>query len=167
MQEQSRLEEPRDYIAPVNRLVKLIKFSRVLERIENERDQTEDVKVRGTRCGPAPQQDIHSNAKIDQRDQPQPLVQRALDRNQDDHAIQRNGCSLQGVRSLRPRAGSVQLMNQSCCAVHLVLIYRQYYVAIPDARLICWTVSFYTVGGQVPVALNPPDTIVGNLEFAL
>ena len=121
----------------------------------------------GPRRGPAPQQDVHSNAQINQRDQPQPLVQRTLYRNQNDHAIQRNGLPLQRVCSLRPRSSPVQLMDQSCCAVHLVLIYRQQSVAVPDAGLVCWPIGFHTVGGQVPVALNPPDTVVGNLEFAL
>ncbi len=53
VQKQCRLQDPGNDVAPVNRPVKVVQFAGVLERIRNERNQAEDVKMRRTRGGPS------------------------------------------------------------------------------------------------------------------
>ena len=66
MQEQGRLQQPGHNVAPVNRPVKLVQFSGELEGVKDERDQTENIEVRGTRRRPAAQQHIKPDAQVDQ-----------------------------------------------------------------------------------------------------
>src|SRR5207248_6971100 len=103
MQEQSRLQQPGRDIAPVDRPVKLIQFSRELESVKDKRDQAKDIEMRGTGRRPASQQYIKPDAQIDQGDESKPIVERVLSRNQDYAHIQRDRLPKQRVICFRPR----------------------------------------------------------------
>ncbi len=75
MQKQSRLQQPRHHIAPVDRPVKFVQLSAELEGVENERNQAENVEVGRTGRRPAAQQDVKPDAEIDQGNEPQPVVE--------------------------------------------------------------------------------------------
>src|SRR6185312_2439179 len=78
MQKQSRLQQPRGDVAPIDRPVKLVQLSGELEGVKDERNQTENIEMRGTRRRPASQQNIKADAQVDQRDEAQPVIQRAF-----------------------------------------------------------------------------------------
>ena len=66
MQEQRRLQQPGRNVAPVDGPVKLVQLSGELEGVKDERNQAENIEVRGTRRRPAPQQNIEPDAQVDQ-----------------------------------------------------------------------------------------------------
>ena len=88
MQEQSRLQDPGDNVAPVDGPIEVVQLAGVFERIRDERYQAENVKVRRTGCCPAAQQHVNADAQINQSDQPQPIIQRAIRGNQKDFRVQ-------------------------------------------------------------------------------
>jgi hypothetical protein len=83
MEEQCRLQYPRDDIAPQDGPVKIVQLAGVLEGIGDERDQTKNVEVRGTGSGPAAEQDVDANAEVNERNQAQPVIQGAVRGNED------------------------------------------------------------------------------------
>ena len=74
VQKQCRLQRSGQHLAPVDRPVEGVEFARVIERVQNKRGQAKDVKVRGARSRPPPEQDIQADGKVYQRNQPQSLV---------------------------------------------------------------------------------------------
>jgi hypothetical protein len=78
VEKERRLQGLGNDLAPVNRPVEGIEFTRVVERVQNKRSQAEDIKVRGPRSCPAAEQHIKSNRKVNQRNQPQSLVKAAV-----------------------------------------------------------------------------------------
>ena len=83
MQEERRLQQFGDDICPVDDLVKVVQLSGVVERIINERNQTEDIEVRRTWRGPAPQQHINADTQINQRNQPPGGIHRTVSGRKD------------------------------------------------------------------------------------
>jgi hypothetical protein len=88
--EQSWLQQPGDNVAPQNDRVKIVQLVYVFERIRDEGDQAENIEVRGTGSGPAAQQNVYANAQIDQRDQPQPVIEGPIGGDQNYAGIQGN-----------------------------------------------------------------------------
>src|ERR1700691_2467653 len=82
MQEKSRLQHSGTDVAPVDCPVEIVQLAGVLEGIGNERDEAENVEVRRAGSSPAAQQNVESNAEVNECDQPQPVVERTLRRNQ-------------------------------------------------------------------------------------
>src|SRR5207249_12215456 len=82
MQEECWLQKPSSDVDPVDCPIEIDQLSGVLERIEDKRHQAENVKVSRSRRGPPPQENIDSNAEVDEGDSPQPAIQRAIRRNQ-------------------------------------------------------------------------------------
>src|SRR5258708_3844682 len=109
VQEQRWLQQPRDLIRPEDGPVKSIELAGIVQRVENERYQAENVKMRGTDRRPAPQQYIKPNAQVDEGDQPQPVVHRTFGRNQHHFNNQRTDAADQRAGCLRPDAGIVEL----------------------------------------------------------
>ncbi len=122
MQKQSRLEQSSRDVAPINRRIKSVEFSGVMERVGNERDQAENIKLGRARRGPAPQQNIQPNAKIDKANQAQPVVLRPLGRNRNQHHIHRHRLPYQGVGGLRPRSYAIQFAGSSGRSIYLALV---------------------------------------------
>ena len=160
MQEQCRLQDPRDDVAPVNDPIEIVQFAGVLERIRDERNQAENVKVRGARRGPAPQQNVHADSQINQGDQPQPNIQRAVGRNQNHARIQRHRLPDQRVRGLRPDARMVELAFQPGGVLDFLAIDRNQLVAGLDAAF-APARSDRTVGDQASILFGPAHAVVG------
>ncbi len=68
MQEECWLQKPSSDVDPVDCPIEIVQLSGVLERIEDKRHQAENVKVSRARRGPAPQENIDSNAEVDEGD---------------------------------------------------------------------------------------------------
>ena len=64
VQEERWLQQPCNHIAPINNFVELVQFSGVFERVENERDQAEDVEMHGPGRGPAAQHHVKPDAQV-------------------------------------------------------------------------------------------------------
>src|SRR4030095_17129944 len=69
MQEQSGLQQPSDNVRPVDRPVEYVEFPCELKRVKDERYQAKNIEVRGFGRGPAAQENIESNAEVNERDQ--------------------------------------------------------------------------------------------------
>src|ERR1700730_1621909 len=162
MQEQSGLQKPGRDVAPVDSPVKLVQLSSELEGVENERDQAEDIEMRGARCRPAPQQNVKPDAQIDQSDETKPVVERALSRDQNHCGVQRNRLPNQRVCCLRPGANPVHLTNPRGGVLHLALVDRSQAITHANARLLSRSVCFHPVGYQTAIAaalFHPPNAI--------
>ena len=122
VQEQGRLQDPGNDIAPVNYPIEVIQFAGVLERIGDERNQAENIEVRGSGCGPATQQDVDADAQVNQGNQAQRIIQRAICGSQDDVGIQRHRLADQRVGRLGPNARVVELAHQSRSAFDFLAV---------------------------------------------
>src|SRR5690349_22495705 len=74
MQEQSGLQQLSNDVAPENGPVKRVVLAGAMERVQNERHQAENIKVRGFWGGPAAEQNVKADAEINKGNQPQSLV---------------------------------------------------------------------------------------------
>ena len=167
MQKQSRLQQPGGNVAPIDRPVKLVQLSGELEGVKDERNQAENIEMRGTRRRPAPQQNIKPDAQVDQRDEAQPVIQRAFGRNQNHRRIQRDGLPHQRISRLRPRPYPVNLSHPGGGVFHVMLVDRGQPVAHPNAGFIAGAVRFHSLGYHAAVAsrlFHPPNAVGGNLE---
>ena len=90
MQEHRRLQYPGNDIAPVDDPVEVVEFSGVVERVRDKRNYAENIEVRRTCRRPPSQQYVQADPQIDQRDETQIVVQRAVRRNQVHVRIQRH-----------------------------------------------------------------------------
>src|SRR5207245_10151219 len=68
MQEEYWLQKPSSDVDPIDCPIEIVQLSGVHERIEDKRHQAENVKVSRARRGPAPQENIDSNAEVDEGD---------------------------------------------------------------------------------------------------
>ena len=137
-----------------------------MERVENERNQAEGIKVRRTRRGPASQQYIQPDAKIDQANQAQPVVRRPLCRNRNQHHIHRHRLPYQGIRSLRPGAHTIQFAGSSGCIIYRMLANRGELITHLDPRTSSRAASLDSVSRKLPVMLDPPNSVLRNLKLA-
>ena len=167
VEKQGWLQNSGGDVAPINDPVEIVQLAGVLERIGNERDDAENVEMRRPGSGPAAQQDVESDAEIDQRNQPQPVVERALGRNQNDAGIQWDRLPEQGIVGFRPDAGSVELALQSRHILDILPVDRHQLVAGFNAASCPGTVGIDPVGGEVSALFYPPDAVVGNQELPL
>ena len=81
VQEQCRLQQLSDDVAPVDNRVKRIELAGVMERVQNERHEAENIKMRGFRRGPAAEENVKTDAQVDQCDQAQSLLHGIVRRN--------------------------------------------------------------------------------------
>ena len=88
MQEHRRLQYPGNDIAPVDDPVEVVELAGVLEGVRDERNYAENVEVRRTCRRPASQQYVQPDSQINQRDEAQVVVERAVRRNQQYLGIQ-------------------------------------------------------------------------------
>src|ERR1700747_2482371 len=82
VQKHGGLEQPRNFIRPQDAPVKKVELAGIVQRVKNKRYQAENIEMGGTDRRPAPQQNVKPDSKVDERDQPQPIVHGALGRNQ-------------------------------------------------------------------------------------
>ncbi len=165
VQEQRRLQQPGSDVAPQNDPVEGVEFSGVVERVEDERNQAENIEVHGAWRRPAPQQHVHSDAQIDERDQPQPEIQRPLRRNQNHSCVNWNGVAHQRISRLRPDAGAEEHAYSRGRILDLVLIDGRESVAAVNTGFIARPIGFHAVGSQRVVVLHPANAIGWNHEF--
>src|SRR5271170_8059397 len=111
MQKERRLQRLGQDPAPVNGPVKAIEFAGVVERIQDKRGQTKDVKVSRPRSGPPPEEDIEANRKVDQRDEPQTLVLAAVGGLKQNRCVDGNARTDQEVVDVPPGAHGKPLMG--------------------------------------------------------
>ena len=86
MQKQCGLQRLSQDPAPVDGPVKSIEFGGVVERIKDKRGQAKDVKMRRPGSRPAPEEDVETDGKVNQRNEPQALVLTAVG------GLEQNGC---------------------------------------------------------------------------
>ena len=147
--------------------IKPVQFSGVMERVGNERNQAENIKVSRARRGPASQQNVQPDAKIDKTDQAQPVVLRAVGRNWNQHHIYRHRLPHQRVRSFRPSAYAIQFAGPSSCGICLPLIDCGELITHLDAGSGSRSANLDSISGKLALMLDPPHSVVWNLELTL
>src|ERR1700739_2990542 len=110
--EQGGLQDARSDVYPINHPVEIIQLAGVFKRIGDERNQTEDVEMGRTGGGPASQQNIEPNSKIDKSDDPQPVVKGAFPGLENDTGIERHRLPQERISRFGPNAITVKLALQ-------------------------------------------------------
>jgi hypothetical protein len=100
VQEKRRLQQPCNYVPPENDLVKGVPLADVMEGIKNKRNQAKNIKMHGLGRSPPPQQYVKPNQQINQRDQPQSVVQGLIRRLRNEWNIHLHAIAHYGVYSL-------------------------------------------------------------------
>ena len=167
MQEQRWLQQPGHHVRPVNDPVKVVQFAGVVEGVEDERHQTENVEVCALGCGPASQQDVQPNPEVHQRDHSQTVVQSAVGRRQNQRSFNWDTLADQRVGGLRPDPRAVKLPLEPADVGDRASVNREQQVAFFDAGLLAWAVDVDPLGLEMVATLDPPDAVVGNLDFAI
>src|SRR5579871_6217942 len=114
-----------------------------MEGVEDERNEAEDVEVRALGGRPAPQQDVNADAEINQRDQSQAGIKRAIGGYQDDGSIDRHSLPYQRVRGLGPDPHTVELLLEGADVRDLVPIDRNQTVARLDTGSLARTIRLH------------------------
>ena len=167
MQKQRRLQHSGGDVAPIDSPVEIVQLAGVLEGVSDERNQAENIKVRGTGSSPAAQQNVKSDAQIDQRNQPQPVVERTLGRNQDDAGIERHRLPEQRIGRFRPDAVAVELALQPRHVLDFLAVDGNQLVAGLDAAFGARSAGIDAVGGEASAVFHPPDAVVGNRRTSI
>ncbi len=167
VQEQRRLQQPRDYVGPVHNPVEVVELAGVVERIENERYQAENVEVRALGRSPASQQDIQADAQVNQRDQPQSAVKRPIGGSQNQRRFYRDTLANQRVVGFRPHADAIQLPFHSTDISHIAAANGQQPVAGLDSSFLAGAIGIDPLGAQMGAIFYPPNAIVGSKNFTL
>ncbi len=129
-----------------------------------KRDQAENVEMRGTRRGPSPQQNVNADPEVDERNQPQPVIQWPLGRSQDHPCLNGNRVPDHRVRCLRPHTRGIELPLQTWTVGHVAAVDRAQLVAAPDSGLVRRTIPIDPVRDQVSTMFHPPRAVRGNLK---
>ena len=113
VQKEGWLQRVRADFAPVDDPIELVQLAGGPEGVEDERNQAEDIEVGGVGGGPASEQDVETDAKIDQRDEAEALVDAAILHVEDDGDIgQADAVAHEGVVDGVVGAGSPDFAGQ-------------------------------------------------------
>ena len=123
--------------------------------------------MRALRRRPAPEQHIHANAEVDQRDQAQAGVERPVRRYQNQRSFQRHALAEQGIGGFRPDTGSVESALQTADVRDLVILDGGYDIAGLDASLFAGTVRVDALGTKMLPIFYPPDPVVWGRIFTV
>jgi hypothetical protein len=110
VQEERRLQRFGDDVGPEDGPVQSIELGGVLERVERERDQAEEIKMRRAGRAPAAQQDVKTDDEINKTDQAQTYFKAAIERlgNHFDRRIEGNAVASDAVVNLTVCAGAIK-----------------------------------------------------------
>ena len=167
MQEQRRLQQPGDDVRPVDDPVEIVELAGVVEGVKDERDQAENVEVRTLGRGPASEQNVHADAEVDQRDQPQSGVERAIGGSQDQRSFHRHALPHQRVGGLGPNADAIELPLQAADVGDVPAFDGNQLIAGLDAGLLAGTVYIDALGPQVAAGFDPPNAVVRSNIFTV
>ena len=129
MQEQGRLKQFGNDVGPVDRPVEVVQLSRVMEREIDKRAQAKKIKVRGFGGRPAPEQNVETDAEINERNEPQTGVERPVVGYEDDRNLNRNAVTDQVVLGLGVGADAKELLGQGAYVLYVVVVDRGEQVA--------------------------------------
>lgn len=78
VKEECRLECLRSHVSPIDKPVKGARFAGGSEAVEDEGSKAEDVEMNGLWGGPAAEENVDADAKVDQRDEAKTLIDGAV-----------------------------------------------------------------------------------------
>src|SRR5215472_15906980 len=106
MHQQSSLQQQSNHVRPVNRPVKRIQFPAVMERVINERNEAENVKMHRSRSGPAFCKNEEPDEEIQNSEHSEAIPDhvRLAEWSGDNFCFKGNSSANQRVRNLRPDA---------------------------------------------------------------
>lgn len=123
VKEERGLECLRGHVAPEDEPVERAGLACGAEAVQDEGHQAKDIKVDGLGRGPTPEEDVDSYTEVDERDEPETLINRAIFGFEDDLDIEA-GCTLKvsrmrngtknGVGGVCPDSTAVHLANKRC-----------------------------------------------------
>src|SRR5712664_1891676 len=110
MEQQSRRQEARNNLRPIDFPVKGVKLSAVVEGPANKRNQAKDIKVHGTRGIPPPNEDEKSDEQEQQAHDAQIVFrsERLFGRRGDERSLKLFAAARKLVAHLRPEPGAIQ-----------------------------------------------------------
>src|SRR5689334_15477172 len=123
--------------------------------------------MRGLGGRPAPQQHVKPDSEVDEGNEPQPRVERSIERNQDDRNRYRYSIPHQAVVGLGPDTGPVHLLGNRRETGYLMVADAAQHVADLDAGAGARPGWLYSLSLQVAIVLDPPDAVVRGLEVPL
>src|SRR6266852_1135871 len=114
MDENHRREHTGGYISPIDQLVEIIQFASVVEAKEDERDQTENVKVLCFIGTAAPEVNEQSNREVGEPDKVEVVHRRVwLDVGDDDRHLDFDAATPHQIIGFVPRPDA----NQDLCDI--------------------------------------------------
>src|SRR5882672_12912390 len=110
MEQQSRRQEARNNLRPIDFPVKGVKLSAVVEGPANKRNQAKDIKVHGTRRIPSPSEDEKSDEQEQQAHDAQIIFrgERLFRGCGDERSLKLFAVARELVPQLRPEPGAIQ-----------------------------------------------------------
>src|SRR5947209_9972693 len=110
-----------------------------MESVVDERDQAEQVKVRAAGRGPASEQDIEADTQVDERDEAQAGIERAIASAENERHLDRNAAAFKAVIRLRPGAHAVHCAAEFGDGVNVAFVDGNDDVARSDAGFVART----------------------------
>ncbi len=172
------MQSCRRYVAPVDDPIEGVELGGVFEGIQNKRDEAEDVKVGRLGRRPAPEENVDSDAEVDQSDEAQTLVDGAVCGLEDDLYVEFGGALLDrtyGLSGLKDRIGGVGpdaaaegLADEGSQPVGWPVVDAYEDVAFAYSGALTGRVGGNTARPvDPPWSFNPPDAVGRNVEAVL
>ena len=136
-----------------------------MKRIENERDDTENVEVSALGRGPASQQNVEAYAEIDQRDQAQAAVERTVGGSQNQRRLYRDALPNQRVVGFRPDANAIELALLTADVGYIPAIDGQQPIPELDSSFLAGAIGIDPLGPKMAAIFYPPNAIIWGKNF--
>src|SRR5580704_10996407 len=162
MNQQSRLQKPRDGLRPIDGCVKGIQLPGVMKAVKDERHQTKNVKVNSARSVPAANENEQPNEDIEKRGDPQIIFDRRgrVLRRSHQRRLKSGLAAMHLVAHFSPGTRVKQDSRNICRAMNRNISHGQHDVALFDSCLGGWRVGDDMPSYDTLLGVQPSHTIV-------
>ena len=166
MDEEGRLQQKRDHVAPVDCPVERVQFAAVMKAVKNERYEAEDIEMNCARRVPPARENEKSDEEIQQRGDPEVVLNRGgvLLRRGDQRHLERLAVPADSIVDFRPGTCAPEQFRYVGGAVDRGSVEGFDVIALLDSR----PVARHS-GNDVPRhdavgGVHPGDAVIGNDE---
>ena len=169
VEKERRLQGLGNDVGPEDGPVQQVEGRGVMESVERERDQAEEIEMRGAWRAPAAEEDVEADDQIDKADDAQTELQTAVGGhgNHLHRRVERNAVAGDAVAELDVGAGAVKGALEIRDRGDRNVIDCSQKIVDLDECLLAGRIGQHAVGHQTSVRLVPPHAVGGLLERAL
>src|ERR1700733_2614396 len=163
MNQQRGLQEERDNIGPIDRVVKRIQLAGVMKAVKNERGQAKNVEMNRAWSVPAADEYKQADKNIEKRGNTQIILdrRRSILRSGHQGGLKSGLATVHLVANFGPRAHAKQNPRNVRSSAYLEAAYGLDDIPLFDAGLGGWRVRNYVPRHYALLRVQPGDPVIG------